>query len=178
MPCRGKVNYNDPYWVDAVYMTEYKEPFYKGGRTMERVPSWTDRIQYHSLVDKAGQLAPELLDPVNPAVRTCTRTLLWLVYFNLYFPLCSTRCTTTTQLMTFLICLTTRPSLPRLPCKLSPMRYVIVSCLVDADDGTHHLPLHLQSGVDPRLEHLVEAAQMRTGYREVDEGSVAQGEDG
>lgn len=47
-------------------MTQFKEPFYKGGRVRERVPSWTDRIQYHSLADRSGELLPELLDPSAP----------------------------------------------------------------------------------------------------------------
>lgn len=38
----------------------------QGGGTHERVPSWTDRVQYHSLPDRAGELLPEPLDPDNP----------------------------------------------------------------------------------------------------------------
>ena len=49
---RGRVNYRDPDWPSRVYVTHFKEPFYKGGRVRERVPSWTDRIQYHSLPDR------------------------------------------------------------------------------------------------------------------------------
>lgn len=63
---RGRVNYRDPDWPSAVYITQYKEPFYKGGRVQERVPSWTDRIQYHSLADRAGELMPEPFDPDDP----------------------------------------------------------------------------------------------------------------
>jgi hypothetical protein len=51
-PRRGRVNYRDPEWPERAYVTAYKEPFYKGGRVRERVPSWTDRIQYHSLPDR------------------------------------------------------------------------------------------------------------------------------
>jgi hypothetical protein len=87
-PCQGPVNYADPDWANRVYTTAFKEPFYKGGRVKERVPSWTDRIQYHSLAgkrvcvqgactasspvpvfataDRSGELAPELLDPSSP----------------------------------------------------------------------------------------------------------------
>lgn len=63
---RGKVDTRDPEWVNKVYLTAYKEPFYKGGRTMERVPAWTDRVLYHSLPDRWGELLPESLDPSNP----------------------------------------------------------------------------------------------------------------
>ncbi|KAL8011147.1 putative endonuclease/exonuclease/phosphatase [Plasmopara halstedii] len=35
-------------WVQHVYKTKYREPIYKGGRIRERVPSWCDRILYHS----------------------------------------------------------------------------------------------------------------------------------
>jgi hypothetical protein len=66
LPGRGQVNTNDPDWVRQVYVTAFREPFYKGGRVMERVPSWTDRIQYHSLPDKWGELLPEPLDPTHP----------------------------------------------------------------------------------------------------------------
>lgn len=30
------------------------------------MPSWTDRIQYHSLPDRSGELLPEPLDPDHP----------------------------------------------------------------------------------------------------------------
>jgi hypothetical protein len=66
LPGRGKVDHADPDWVSKVYVTAYKEPFYKGGRVMERVPAWTDRIQYHSLADRWGELLPEALDPSRP----------------------------------------------------------------------------------------------------------------
>jgi len=66
LPGRGKVDTTDPDWVSKVYVTAYKEPFYKGGRVMERVPAWTDRIQYHSLPDRWGELMPEALDPLHP----------------------------------------------------------------------------------------------------------------
>lgn len=62
MPGRGPLDVKDPTWVSRAYVTAYKEPMYKGGRVMERVPSWTDRIQYHSLPDKWGELMPECLD--------------------------------------------------------------------------------------------------------------------
>ena len=68
LPChrQGPTNYGDPDWPQRVYVTAFKEPFYKGGRVRERVPSWTDRIQYHSLADRSGELLPELLDPSAP----------------------------------------------------------------------------------------------------------------
>jgi hypothetical protein len=33
---------------------------------VDRIPSWTDRIQYHSLPDRSGELMPEPLDPDHP----------------------------------------------------------------------------------------------------------------
>lgn len=63
---RGPTDYADPNWVKKVYHTTFKEPFYKGGRVVDRVPSWTDRIQYHSQPEKTGQLAPEPADPAKP----------------------------------------------------------------------------------------------------------------
>jgi hypothetical protein len=63
---RGATNYRDPDWPSSVYITQYKEPFYKGGKVQERIPSWTDRIQYHSLADRSGELAPEPYDPDDP----------------------------------------------------------------------------------------------------------------
>ena len=62
----------DPDWVNRVYTTQFKEPFYKGGRTRERVPSWTDRILYHCIPSRAGRLQPEPMPamPDAPDVRT------------------------------------------------------------------------------------------------------------
>lgn len=65
-PLRGVIDYSDPSWPDQVYNSKYKEPLYKGGRVVDRVPSWTDRIQFHSLPSRSGSLAPELLDPAHP----------------------------------------------------------------------------------------------------------------
>lgn len=62
----GEPNWADPAWADKLYLTEFKEPFYKGGKVVDRVPSWTDRIQYHSLISTLGQLVPELLHPEDP----------------------------------------------------------------------------------------------------------------
>jgi hypothetical protein len=66
LPGRGAVDTREADWTSRVYITAYKEPFYKGGRVQERVPSWTDRIQYHSLADRWGELLPEALDPARP----------------------------------------------------------------------------------------------------------------
>jgi hypothetical protein len=49
-----------------VYQVQFREPFYKGGRLVDRVPSWTDRILYHTLPSKRSRLVPEPLDPTNP----------------------------------------------------------------------------------------------------------------
>lgn len=66
LPGRGAVDTREADWTSRVYITAYKEPFYKGGRVQERVPSWTDRIQYRSLADRWGELLPEALDPTRP----------------------------------------------------------------------------------------------------------------
>ena len=66
LPGRGVVDTRDPAWPSKVYCTHYKEPIYKGGSVQERVPSWTDRIQYHSLPDRWGELLPESLDATRP----------------------------------------------------------------------------------------------------------------
>lgn len=65
---RGAVDMSgkDPEWVDKVYELEFKEAAIKGGRTVERVPSWTDRIMFRSLPSRADNLLPESLDPDNP----------------------------------------------------------------------------------------------------------------
>lgn len=64
---RSPTNYADPDWPDQVYNTKFKEPFYKGGRKMDRIPSFTDRVLYHSLPDRLGELFPVLEDENEPA---------------------------------------------------------------------------------------------------------------
>ena len=65
---RGAVDMGggDPDWVDKVYELEFREAAIKGGRTVERVPSWTDRIMFRSLPSRADNLLPESLDPDDP----------------------------------------------------------------------------------------------------------------
>lgn len=60
---RPVLELTDPDWARKVYNTEFKEPFYKGGWMVERVPAWTDRILYHSLTSREGELRPEAQDP-------------------------------------------------------------------------------------------------------------------
>lgn len=63
---RGHIDMeSDPDWVKKMYMLEFKEAIYKGGRTVERVPSWADRIMFRSLPSRADDLLPESLDPGN-----------------------------------------------------------------------------------------------------------------
>ncbi|KAG7390132.1 hypothetical protein PHYBOEH_007148 [Phytophthora boehmeriae] len=38
----------DTRWAQHVYQTNFREPFYKGGRIRQRVPGWCDRILYCS----------------------------------------------------------------------------------------------------------------------------------
>ncbi|KAK1933708.1 hypothetical protein P3T76_011922 [Phytophthora citrophthora] len=50
LPLSGSVTGTgqDTRWAQHVYQTEYREPFYKGGRVRERVPGWCDRILFCS----------------------------------------------------------------------------------------------------------------------------------
>lgn len=54
-------DWNDPKWADLMYRTLFKEAFYKGGKKVIRVPSFCDRIIYHSLESKST-LAPKALN--------------------------------------------------------------------------------------------------------------------
>ena len=56
---RLMVDYSKPSWVLQTYQVRYKEPFYKGGKTKDRPPAFTDRVLYHSMVDLAEDLVPE-----------------------------------------------------------------------------------------------------------------------
>eukprot|EP01043_Picozoa_sp_COSAG02_P038474 COSAG02_NODE_2968_length_7640_cov_10.957831_3_plen_1065_part_00 len=47
-------------WVSACYDINFKQQWYKGGKVKLRMPSWTDRILYASLVAKAGSSATRL----------------------------------------------------------------------------------------------------------------------
>ena len=64
---RSPTDYSDPNWPKHVYNTKFKEPFYKGGRVMDRIPSYTDRVIYRSLPDRLGELSPMLEDENDPA---------------------------------------------------------------------------------------------------------------
>jgi Endonuclease/Exonuclease/phosphatase family 2 len=52
-------NYKDPKWAATVYRTNYEEPWYKGGKVVSRVPSFCDRILYHSLGSTEHRFRPE-----------------------------------------------------------------------------------------------------------------------
>eukprot|EP00948_MAST-09A_sp_MAST-9A-sp1_P002482 g2482.t1 len=56
-------------WEKEVYRTEYKEPFYKGGRIKTRIPGWCDRILVHSYRHLNHLLVPDTL-----AVRVTKRS--------------------------------------------------------------------------------------------------------
>ena len=71
IPFRGRVRMADADWVNRVYVTQYKEPFYKGGRTKERVPSWTDRILYHVMPSRTGRIVPEPMPTPPGAPEVC-----------------------------------------------------------------------------------------------------------
>ena len=47
--------------LDKIYTTKYKEPFYKGGLIQDRVPSFCDRVLYHTMDRSVGdrELYPE-----------------------------------------------------------------------------------------------------------------------
>eukprot|EP01084_Bolivina_argentea_P254663 428176_1 len=47
--------------LDKIYTTKYKEPFYKGGTVQDRIPSFCDRVLYHTLYSLPNYtLKPEL----------------------------------------------------------------------------------------------------------------------
>lgn len=58
-------NYDDENWVNKVYKVLYKEPWYKSGKVVPRIPSFCDRILTKSVADKEGSLIPEV--QVDPA---------------------------------------------------------------------------------------------------------------
>ena len=46
--------------LDKIYTTKYKEPFYKGGLIQDRIPSFCDRVLYHTIDDEIdSNLYPE-----------------------------------------------------------------------------------------------------------------------
>src|SRR5690606_11815205 len=45
--------------LQQVYRTKYQEPFYKGGLVKDRIPSFCDRVLYHSLNSYKSHLVPE-----------------------------------------------------------------------------------------------------------------------
>ena len=46
--------------LDKIYTTKYKEPFYKGGLIQDRIPSFCDRVLYHTIDDAIdANLYPE-----------------------------------------------------------------------------------------------------------------------
>ena len=56
--------------LDKIYRTKYKEPFYKGGLIQDRIPSFCDRLLFHSLDSTVGQLTPEIDNGVLNCVET------------------------------------------------------------------------------------------------------------
>eukprot|EP01048_Picozoa_sp_COSAG05_P013920 COSAG05_NODE_1530_length_4621_cov_3.869084_2_plen_480_part_00 len=48
---------SDPDWVEKTYMVDYKQQWYKGGRTKTRCPAWCDRILFHSHRDRAENIS-------------------------------------------------------------------------------------------------------------------------
>jgi len=55
---RPHANYKDPSWPESVYRILFKEVFYKGGFTVDRVPGWCDRVVFHSLPHLRGNMYP------------------------------------------------------------------------------------------------------------------------
>lgn len=50
-----------PGWASSAYVTRFREPLYKGGRTTERTPGFCDRILVRSIDREALRLWPEKL---------------------------------------------------------------------------------------------------------------------
>lgn len=50
-----------PGWASTAYVTRFREPLYKGGRTTERTPGFCDRILVRSIDREALRLWPEKL---------------------------------------------------------------------------------------------------------------------
>lgn len=55
---RPRADYRDSSWPEGVYRILFKEVFYKGGFTVDRVPGWCDRLVYHSLPHLKGNMYP------------------------------------------------------------------------------------------------------------------------
>lgn len=55
----ARVAPSDPAWAETVYNTQFQQSLFRGGGMAERVPSWPDRILYHSLPSRDGELVPE-----------------------------------------------------------------------------------------------------------------------
>lgn len=52
-------------WVQETYRTRYKEPWYKSGKTKDRIPSYTDRVLVRSMRNSPAMLSPEHIDGVD-----------------------------------------------------------------------------------------------------------------
>lgn len=55
------VDRGDPLWAEQQYRIWYTEPWYKKGKTVARVPSYCDRVLYHSLDDCGSSIVPEAI---------------------------------------------------------------------------------------------------------------------
>ena len=54
---RESEDHSDPEWVEKTYLVDYKQQWYKGGRTKVRCPAWCDRILIHSHRDCAENIS-------------------------------------------------------------------------------------------------------------------------
>lgn len=50
---------HSPGWASRTYVTRFREPLYKGGRTKDRTPGFCDRVLVRSLDDDLLRLVPE-----------------------------------------------------------------------------------------------------------------------
>jgi hypothetical protein len=55
------VNYSKPDWVKNTYRFQVKDSFFKGGKTKEFIPQFSDRILFYSMNDLVEDLLPESL---------------------------------------------------------------------------------------------------------------------
>lgn len=54
----SEVDKSNSKWIDLVYRTQYKEPWYKSGKVQPRMPSYCDRILIHSIREAPTYLLP------------------------------------------------------------------------------------------------------------------------
>src|SRR5437868_76448 len=88
-------DFMDSGWVDNVYKSMYKEPWYKSGKTMPRVPSYCDRILCHTLPGSESFLHPERVSQARsppPPLIPPLRAFLTAALVRVVLLFCSLAC--------------------------------------------------------------------------------------